>query len=37
VLTPDQKSQLSKKIADWKARMAQRAESAKGPPVPAGR
>jgi Spy/CpxP family protein refolding chaperone len=41
VLTPDQKAQLSKQMAAWKARMAermaQRADGAKGPPAPANR
>jgi periplasmic protein CpxP/Spy len=37
VLTPDQKAQLSKKMAEWKARMAQHTEGAKGPPAPANR
>jgi Spy/CpxP family protein refolding chaperone len=37
VLTPDQKAQLSKRIADWKARMAQHAPGPKGQPAPANR
>jgi Spy/CpxP family protein refolding chaperone len=37
VLTPDQKTQLSKRMADWKARMAQRADGPKGQPAPANR
>jgi Spy/CpxP family protein refolding chaperone len=37
VLTPDQKSQLSKSMANWKARMAQRADGAKDHPGPANR
>jgi Spy/CpxP family protein refolding chaperone len=42
VLTPEQKSQLSKSMADWKARMAQHRDGAgrdgaKGPPGPANR
>jgi Spy/CpxP family protein refolding chaperone len=37
VLTPDQKTQWSKLVANWKARMAQRAEGPKGQPDPANR
>jgi Spy/CpxP family protein refolding chaperone len=37
VLTPDQKAQLSKSKATWKARMAQHAQGPKGPPAPADR
>jgi len=37
VLTPDQKTQLSKRMADWKARMAQHADGSKGQPAPANR
>jgi Spy/CpxP family protein refolding chaperone len=37
VLTADQKSQLSKRMADWKARMAQHTDGAKGQPAPANR
>jgi Spy/CpxP family protein refolding chaperone len=37
VLTPDQKTQLSKNMVNWKARMAQRAEGPKGQPAPANR
>lgn len=37
VLTPDQKSQLSKSMANWKARMAQRADGARDHPGPANR
>ncbi len=37
VLTPAQKSELSKRMADWKAHMAQRAEDTKRPPAPANR
>jgi Spy/CpxP family protein refolding chaperone len=37
VLTPEQKSQLSKSLADWKARIAQRAPSARDQPAPAAR
>jgi Spy/CpxP family protein refolding chaperone len=37
VLTAEQKSELTKRIAAWKTRMAQREDGAKGPPPPAGR
>jgi Spy/CpxP family protein refolding chaperone len=41
VLTPDQKTQLSKQMATWKARMAERmaqhGDGVKGPPAPANR
>jgi Spy/CpxP family protein refolding chaperone len=37
VLTPDQKTQLAKSMADWKARMAQRPDGPKGQPAPANR
>ena len=37
VLTPDQKTQWSKLVANWKARMTQRAEGPKGQPDPANR
>jgi len=37
VLTPAQKSELSKRMADWKSHMAQRAEDTKRPPAPANR
>ncbi|HEY6451218.1 MAG TPA: Spy/CpxP family protein refolding chaperone [Steroidobacteraceae bacterium] len=40
VLTPEQKKQLSKRVTDWKARLAQRAAAAKDAkdrPAPAGR
>ena len=37
ILTPDQKTQWSKLVANWKARMTQRAEGPKGQPDPANR
>jgi Spy/CpxP family protein refolding chaperone len=37
VLTAEQKSEVQKRIASWKTRMAQRDEGAKGPPAPANR
>ncbi len=37
VLTPEQKAELSKRIADLKARMAQRQQNPKVPPAPAAR
>jgi len=37
VLTAEQKSEVQKRIAAWKTRMAQRGEGAKGPPAPASR
>ena len=37
VLTPEQKTELGKRIADWKTRMAQRQQNPKGPPAPAVR
>jgi Spy/CpxP family protein refolding chaperone len=37
VLTADQKAQLGKLVANWKARMAQRTDGVRGPPAPASR
>jgi periplasmic protein CpxP/Spy len=37
VLTAEQKSEVQKRIASWKTRMAQRDEGSKGPPAPANR
>jgi len=37
VLTPEQKSELTKRISEWKTRMAQRTDGSKGPPAPAAR
>lgn len=37
VLTPEQKSELSKRIGEWKARMAQRDAGSTGQPAPAAR
>jgi periplasmic protein CpxP/Spy len=37
VLTAEQKSEVQKRIASWKTRMAQREEGSKGPPAPANR
>ena len=37
VLTAEQKSEVQKRIASWKTRMAQREDGAKGPPAPANR
>jgi Spy/CpxP family protein refolding chaperone len=37
VLTPEQKSELTKHISECKTRMAQRTEGSKGPPAPAAR
>jgi Spy/CpxP family protein refolding chaperone len=37
VLTPEQKTELGKRIADWKTRMAQREQNPRGPPAPAAR
>ena len=37
VLSADQKAQLSKTLANWKARIAQRREESRGPPFPASR
>jgi Spy/CpxP family protein refolding chaperone len=37
VLTAEQKSEVQKRIASWKTRMAQREEGSKGPPSPANR
>ena len=37
VLTAEQKSEVQKRIAAWKTRMAQREEGPKGPPAPANR
>jgi protein CpxP len=37
VLTAEQKSEVQKRIASWKTRMAQREDDSKGPPAPANR
>jgi Spy/CpxP family protein refolding chaperone len=37
VLTAEQKSEVQKRIASWKTRMAQREDGSKGPPGPANR
>jgi protein CpxP len=37
VLTAEQKSEVQKRIAEWKTRMAQRADGPKGPPGPTNR
>jgi len=37
VLTADQKSEVQKRIAAWKTRLAQREDGSKGPPAPANR
>jgi Spy/CpxP family protein refolding chaperone len=37
VLTAEQKSEVQKRVAAWKTRMAQRDDGAKGPPGPANR
>jgi Spy/CpxP family protein refolding chaperone len=37
VLTAEQKSEVQKRIASWKTRVAQREEGSKGPPAPANR
>lgn len=37
VLTPEQKTELTKRVAAWKASMAQRAEGPRGQPAPAAR
>lgn len=37
VLTPEQRTELGQRIADWKTRMAQRERNPKGPPAPAAR
>jgi Spy/CpxP family protein refolding chaperone len=37
VLTAEQKSEVQKRIAAWKTRMAQREDGSKGPPAPANR
>ena len=37
VLTAEQKSEVQKRVASWKTRMAQREEGSKGPPAPANR
>jgi Spy/CpxP family protein refolding chaperone len=37
VLTPEQKSEVQKRVAAWKARLTEHDDGAKGPPAPAGR